>query len=186
MSRFKLDQIARNFDKLKRDLPPVIGNMGQRFFRENFDKQGFVDNSFNPWKARKGEIRGGLAMAAKSSKGSRALLVKSGHLRNAVNRSLKTAEFDNISFVVPLKYAAVHNYGFSGIQYIQPHKRTASRGAVIGDFARKGSRVDGSTHNVSGFSRRMNIPQRKFMGNSTVFIQQIDERVLRAMRLLHS
>jgi phage gpG-like protein len=110
-SKFGFDKILSNFERVKRELPPVIGNMGQRFFADSFVKGGFTDQSFQMWQPRKNEIHGGIAMISSKSKGARAVLVKSGALRNAVNRSVRSTTFDNISFEVGLKYAAVHNEG---------------------------------------------------------------------------
>lgn len=193
MSKFRLDQIARNFQAMKRTLPPQVGNMGQRFFRTNFEKQGFQDTTLKRWQPRKGEIKGGIAMVSKeaSKKSSRAILVKTGRLRNAVNRSLKSTEWSNISFNIPVPYAAVHNFGFSGVVYSKPHKRNASRTirikggySALGDEKGKGrkTKILGARHNVSGRAYRLNIPQRKFIGNSRTLFKDIDELVRKRLR----
>lgn len=111
-SKFGFGKITANFERLKRQAPTVIGNMAQNFFVQSFNNQGFTDREFERWKPRKGQVpRGGLAMVSKRSDSSRNILVKSGTLRSAVNTSLKTATWDNISFSVDLKYAAIHNDG---------------------------------------------------------------------------
>ena len=53
MSRFGFNAMLKSMQALKRDLPPVIGNMGLRFFVDSFNKQGWTDNSLHPWEPRK-------------------------------------------------------------------------------------------------------------------------------------
>ena len=156
MSKFRLDKIAQNFQNLKRTLPPVIGNMGQNFFRQSFEKQGWTDETFTPWKQVQRRIPGTPAYKYPkknaADRHSRAILIglrtKGGvHLRDSVNRSLKTAEFDNISFAVSQKYAAVHNFG--------------------------------------GPVKNFVMPQRKFMGHSATLLRMIDGKVIFAMNDLN-
>lgn len=156
MSKFRLDKIGSNFQNVKRSLPPIIGNMAQNFFRSSFEKQGFTDVGLRPWPERKKHDAG------------RAILVKSGKLRNAVNRSLRTTEWTNISFEVNLPYAAAHNYGYRGTQYIKPHGRKSNR------ISRKGLMLKAQ---VSAHTRKMVLPERKFIGNSRVLVVMMDQKV---------
>src|ERR1039458_4150840 len=106
-SKFNFNKIAANFEKLKRDLPPVIGNMGQNFFRSSFEKQGFTDQTFTPWKEVKRREPGTKAyMYPKKNaddRHKRGILIGmrtkgNQHLRDSVNRSLKEATFKSIMF----------------------------------------------------------------------------------------
>lgn len=124
MSRFGFNVMLQKMDALKRDLPPVIGNMGTRFFVESFTKQGFTDKSFEPWQKPKRMIAGTPEYKYPKKKDlnrhTRNILVgksggtKSGahtHLRQSVNTSLKQSTWTNILWSVPQPYARRHNEG---------------------------------------------------------------------------
>lgn len=49
-SKFGFVKTMSNFEKLKRSLPIEVGNMGQNHFRRSFEQQGFVDKSLVKWK----------------------------------------------------------------------------------------------------------------------------------------
>ena len=104
MSQFRFIETMRNFEKLKRDEPLILGNMAQRYFRKSFEEQGWDGVK---WKPR---------AADKTKKDIwRAILVKTGTLKRAVNSSLTLATFDKIEFSVPVVYAKRHNYGEDGM-----------------------------------------------------------------------
>lgn len=110
-----LKNIADRFDRMKVDLPLTLGNEGQNFFRESFDKQEFVDESPKPWTQVQRRIPGTpeykYPKTKQLSRRVSAILVRTGKLRQAVNNSLKIHTWNEIVFNVPLKYAPVHNYG---------------------------------------------------------------------------
>jgi phage gpG-like protein len=114
-TKFGFDKMQRNFESLKRDLPVTLGNTGERFFRESFDKQEFVDEVPKKWDNVQRRIPGTpeykYPKTKQLSRRTSAILVRTGKLRQAVNNSLKRATFQEIVFEVPLKYAPVHNYG---------------------------------------------------------------------------
>lgn len=156
MSKFRIDRIASNFERVKKDLPLVIGNMGQNFFRRSFDRQGFTDNTFKAWKEVKRRIPDTpeykYPKKGAADRHSRAILIgkrTSGgiHLRDSVNRSLKKATFDSILFSVPQVYAAAHNYGLR----------------------------------VKNFT----MPQRKFMGHSRTLLNMVEEKINKSMSRLN-
>src|ERR1035437_2875780 len=147
-SRFGFAEMLQKMDALKRDLPPIIGNMGTRFFVESFTKQGFTDTSFEAWQKPQRMIPGMPAykypLKKVLNRRSRNILVgksggtKSGahtHLKQSVNTSLKSASWSNILWAVPQPYARRHN---EGLDYM---------------------------------------PKRKFIGYSYTLMKQIEEKV---------
>lgn len=88
--------------QVKHELPKVLGNHAQNFFVASFNKQGWVNNALEQWKARVSQ--------SKKDQG-RNILVKSGRLRRAVATSLRLATFEKIKFTVDVPYADIHNRG---------------------------------------------------------------------------
>lgn len=125
MSKFGFDKILTKFQTMKRDLPPIIGNMAVRYFVKSFSDQAWEGKA---WKEVKRRLPG--TPAYKYPKGkdlerrNRMILIgKSGgtgsgshpHLRASVNNSLKKAEWSEILFTVPQVYAKRHNEGLDGM-----------------------------------------------------------------------
>ena len=78
-----------------------IGRMAVNHFKGNFRAQGFVDNSVDPWKARKEKSK---------KKTSRGILIQSGNLR----RSIQVLGMPGNRVIVGtrgMKYAKRHNEG---------------------------------------------------------------------------
>ena len=171
------DQL-RDFRAISRDLPMFIGTEAVRFFKDTFNKQGWTgDSGIKKWKARNPK--------AKRNK-RRKILTNTGALKRSIRITQKTA--NSVTIGTNLPYAKVHNEGFRGVQYVKPHKRTATikmkwknsytgRNITLKD---KGKR-----HNVRAYSRKLTIPQRQFIGKSAIFerriIKQIELKVKRAL-----
>lgn len=154
-NKLHIDKIRKNFDKLKHDLPIIIGNTGQNFFRSSFEKQGWTDESFHAWKQVQRRTPGTKAYKYPKEKDlsrrTRGILIgnraKGGeHLRDSVNRSLKKSTWDAIEWSVPQKYAAAHNQGL--------------------------------------MTRNFTMPQRKFMGTSKTLLNNIKDKIEFALRQL--
>lgn len=96
---FNFQRKIIEFRLLQRNLPAVIGNMAKRHFVQSFRDGGFTDAALDPWEQRK-----------RNPQTARAILVKTGHLRNSIR--VRVATFDKIeigSYGVP--YAEFHNTG---------------------------------------------------------------------------
>ena len=100
-NKLSFDTVIAKFKLAKVQLPQMLSNDGQRFFIENFQKGGFTDTSFTPWRPRKNRAN------------KKAMLVKSGALRRAVSQSKYQATFERITWRVGgLKWnPAFHNEG---------------------------------------------------------------------------
>jgi len=159
------DQV-RDFRAFARDLPQYVGTEAVRFFKDSFNRQGFIDEGgVKRWKPRNKK--------AKRNKG-RKILIDSGALKRSIRITDKTAH--SVTVGTNLPYAQIHNEGFSGVQYVKPHKRTATRKMKWkNSYTGRNTTIKGagSRHNVKGFGRRVNMPKRQFIGKSRFFERRI-------------
>lgn len=89
-------------EKLKRELPLIVANKAKNHFIDGFRRGGGkTDKSRAGWQARK---------RADKQKGSRAILVKSGTLRNDLDIR-KTTFSEIVLGTQDTVYASVHNNG---------------------------------------------------------------------------
>lgn len=134
MSSFRLDKLQQRFEEFKKTEPVIIGNLGQRFFVDSFQKQAW-DGQL--WEPRKGILQ--KDGSRKPNPNTNQLLIgKSGgkkrssgvHLRQAVNTSLKKSTFNEILYSVSTSpnnaYPIVHNEGLKagrGIGFAMPRRQ---------------------------------------------------------------
>ena len=103
MSKLGLDKALLRFTKARNEIPQELGKDAVKFFNDSFAKQGWTNEGFQAWKARKRNV-------SPRDQG-RAILVDSGALKRAVATSLKSVTFEQIRFEVNLPYAAYLNEG---------------------------------------------------------------------------
>lgn len=130
----------------------VMGVEAKNHFVINFSRQGFLDDTVDPWQKRK------------NKKGSgRGILIKSGDLRRSIRIIRQTR--NGVVIGSDLKYARIHNEG--GII------NKASRNATINfkiksngssRFAKAKNANFQQDVNIKGHQIRM--PKRQFIGNS--------------------
>lgn len=146
-----------------------------RFIDGNFRAGGWQGKSFQRWKEN-----------AKRT----TTLVKTGKLRRSFNVSKSG---DSIKFYSNMKYASIHNRGFSGNIQIAAHKRSKYGQSVImavNDFTKSGRRKSKTVTNKIGESevrahtRKVNIVQRQFApigdgSDSPVLIKSITRELER-------
>ncbi|MDV3605014.1 hypothetical protein CMU86_17855, partial [Elizabethkingia anophelis] len=99
----------------------MIGNEVVNFTLENFEKQSWQGDSFEPWEKRKNPTAWG-----KKDDTGRALLVKSGKLKRSIR--IASIQADKVTIAVggaDVPYARVHNEGFKGTinQQVKEHIR---------------------------------------------------------------
>lgn len=118
-------------------LPNLIGNTAVNFYKDSWQREGYIDNTISSWPRRK------------QNKGkARRILVKTGRLRRSVRyRSGRNV----VTIYTDVPYAQVHNEGgrVAAVQQVKAHTRRSKRGAIA----------------VRAHTRRVNyqMPQRKFM-----------------------
>lgn len=101
--------------KMSGKLAPVIGNIAQRHFQENFDKEGFVDDGLKKWPEVERRMPGTRAYRyGKLSSRTRPILRGSGTpiLSNSIRVLRATSRRIEVGTTgTANKYAEVHNAG---------------------------------------------------------------------------
>lgn len=132
----------------------VVGATSVNFFKARFRDSDWYDRSRKPWPGR----------SLRAPRSSRKLLVDSGRLRRSIRVKKRSFALTVVGTDTP--YAKAHNEGAHGTisQKVRHHKRR-TRSGVLSD--------------VRAHRRQMtiNIPQRKFMGNSHALNKQINQRL---------
>jgi phage gpG-like protein len=168
-------QFQQFYNKTKQTLdkfPVLAASTAENFFHDSFNQQGWSGETQQPWAKRKTD---------KNKKDSgRAILVKSGRLNRSI-RKIK-ADWNGIIVGTNLPYAGIHNDGFRGKEQVNQHFRIASR-KVMTRYLKNGKaskakdafkKVQGSGHEVKAHSRQMNMPRRRFIGNSPYLDKRIE------------
>lgn len=156
--KFNLKSKAAKFTAFKKTIPIIFANDIKNFFQDSFKKGGFTDKSFKPWQPRKSEQSNNGSLArrfTRRSRESRAILVKSGELKQSI-RVAGTPTFDKIkvaSLGLPKHkgktYGEVHNFGL----------RFRGRG-----------------------KKRKFMPKRQFMGSSRALKMKIEIKLFQKVR----
>lgn len=171
-NKFGFDKVLRNVEQMKKSLPPLLANQAQTFFVNSWKQQGWTNTTLERWPKRKDGKDPG-----------RATLVKSGKLRRAVNQSIRFKTFEKIQLVVALPYAAVHNEGYNGT--VRAHTRARFMKTTTSEFIglrrTKSGKLKENIRRTSVFiktgdvqvkAHNMNMPQRRFMGDSVALRKQ--------------
>jgi phage gpG-like protein len=182
-SRFDLDKVVRRLHERKAKLMTELEAVSTTHFVNSWRVQGWVDNGLHPWLEVQRRKPGTAAYnSARKSARTRAILVQSGALRRGFYTRIK--RLDIIQIANSLPYAKVHNEGFEGTVSVKGHDRwMKSKGDYAGTGVysvktRKEKRVQLQyKQSIKGHSRKMNIPQRQFMGHS-VELQKKQEQVI--------
>ncbi len=99
MNKFNLHNTLQKLQQQKSDLPQALASATQQYFLKSFDNQAWNNQPWPPRKLRKNET-------------NKPLLIKTGALKNAVSKSVISADATGVKFQVPnLVYAPVHNNG---------------------------------------------------------------------------
>lgn len=160
---YDFSKIVINLTEAKGIIPDALATTALNFFKDSFRRQGWRDKGLTKWKGRKGNARPGGAV-----------LVKRGHLRNSIRKLL--VSWQRIEIGTSLPYAEAHNEGVNKTVKVKGHTRrkyqsspTSKRKTISGSFQ------------VKSHSRKMNMPQRQFMGESEVLNMKIDATISAAI-----
>lgn len=154
-------QIA-GWNRLKSRLPAIAGQTAVSFFKDNFRRQGFLDNTVNKWRKRKDDEGSG-----------RSILVRSGRLK----RSIRIASLGPLSVKVgtDVPYAQAHNEGAE----ITVPVTTRMRKKFWALYRRSGREKYKHMATTTKSQFRVSIPQRQFMGNSAALDKLLEKHVTR-------
>lgn len=155
----------KSFDKLVNDLTKSIQQMPQRiathavlFSKRRFQKQNWHDQGAEPWKKRSRKRRGG------RNRQSGAVLVDSGRLKRSIRKIAVTKNYALIGTDVP--YAEMHNEGLKGSVSVKQHNRRSRKG---------------KKHVVKSHTRQVNMPKRKFIGESALLMKQLEQLIVKEL-----
>lgn len=168
---FDFDKVLEKMKSTKSKLLTTLEVQATDHFTGSWKKKGWVDIGLEQWKEVQRRQPGTKAYkAAKKAARTRAILVQSGRLRRSFYTRIKRMDIIQIANSAP--YAQVHNEGARGSAFVKPHQRFVKSGEYAGSGiysikSRREKRVQlEAKQNVRGYSRRVNIPQRQFMGHS--------------------
>lgn len=156
------EDFLRDYTLIRRKLPRMFGIEIVNLFKENFDKEGFIDKPFRKWK--------------KSAFNNGKTLTKTRRLRKGIH--LKTVQQKKVVISVDsnIKYAKIHNEG--GKIEITPKMRRLfwAKFSETGDERYKWMALTKKKH--------IEIPQRQFIGNSKAIPIRLDRRAIKELRKL--
>lgn len=162
-----LKQIQKDYQKLKRRLPRIIGQYAVNFSKDSFRRQGFKNGGrINKWKQRdrsneKGKKKG-------------ATLVRSGALKRSVRIIRASASEVVIGSDVP--YAKIHNEGGMINQQV-----TAKQRAFF--WAKyKATKNEMYKRMALAASLEIKMPQRQFMGDSTDLRKEVNQHIFKELK----
>lgn len=140
-----LRQKASEIQKLKKKIPAFVAGAAEKMKDANFSAQGFVHGgSARPkWKKRRKETR--------RTAGKR-ILSGTGYLQGNVKAKASPTQVRTGVDLSKVPYAQIHNEGGRVIQHVRAHHRTHPK--------------TGRRYQVKAHSRKINMPQRKYLGYS--------------------
>lgn len=163
-----------------------MATVAQNFFVGSFQRQGWYDGlTLKRWTPRKGEK---WRRKKKGRRGNRAILIKTGRLRRSIK--IRSARFQKIIIATDVAYAAAHNYGYKGAVSVRSHTRRQYRRVreeyttKTGKQRTRRKKVVNSSHTVRQHTRKMNLPQRQFMGHSPMLDRKLNKVIERQMEYL--
>lgn len=157
-------ELKEALKKVLPTLPHKMGVLAIEFSMERFRNEDWFDTSSVKWKPRKSK---------KDDKG-RKLLVKSAVLKNSI-RIVKESPQETV-VGTDVKYAKVHNEGDQSTVTVKTHTRTVS---VYQTSKSNKKKIQSGTKKVTvqSHSRKNNIPQRQYLGESQALTKRLVDMV---------
>ena len=111
-----IKRLTDKLNRVKREVPKILANEGQKLFNENFRSQTFEANKWENVKRREpGTFEYKYPKKLYLARRTNPILVgKTRRLKNAVNRAVKSANINRITWGVggsEGKYGYFHNFG---------------------------------------------------------------------------
>jgi phage gpG-like protein len=168
-------------------LPYKAGVIMVAYSKDRFKYQNWIDVYPEKWQRRSRKKQWTNKGKAPNNQG-RALLIQSGRLRRSIRIVSTTANSVTIGSDVP--YAAAHNDGLRlGVYqrvraFVRMNRKRDQYGITVGKQSKKSTRIkfvknaSGISH-VSAHTRKMNmnLPRRRFMGESKYLANQISRMI---------
>jgi len=140
-----LRQKASEIQTLKKKIPAFVAGAAEKMKDTNFSAQGFVrgGTAHPKWKKRQKET--------KRTAGKR-ILSGTGYLQSNVKAKASSKQVRTGIDLSKVPYAKLHNEGGRVIQHVRAHQRKHPK--------------TGHRYQVRAHSRKINMPQRKYLGYS--------------------
>lgn len=174
------------FRRVRESLPQEMATVAQNFFVGSFQRQGWYDGlTLKRWQPRKGEK---WRRKKKGRRGNRGILGKTGRLRRSIK--IRSAIFQKIVIATDVDYAAAHNYGYKGTVSVRSHTRRRygrekeEYTTKTGKQSYRRKKVVKSSYTVRQHTRKMNLPQRQFMGDSPMLDRKLNKVIERQLEYL--
>jgi hypothetical protein len=148
---------SRMAKALKKDVVRFASVSGIDFFQSSFDKQGFTDESFEPWEKRQNDLDPG-----------RKILVQSAYLMNSID--VFDASEQRITFASDAEHAEIHNNGGT----IRITITDKARRYFWYMFMATKNNMWKALALTKKTSITITIPKRQFMGESKTFMNELD------------
>lgn len=140
-----------------------MDNLKVKFDKKELEKfSEFSDNISDIVTKKMNQLTIKLSNKIKKDKLSgQVLKVQTGRLRNSIhNHVIKIGKSIVGEVYTDVKYAAIHEFGFSGTENVKAHLRKLKNGKSI---------------NIRSFSRNMNMPKRSFMISS---LEEMKDKII--------
>lgn len=176
----ELERTIKAIDKAMVNIPEKVATVAVNFFKRRFIEQNWIDTYTQPWKPRK-EDRD----RRRNIRRFRGILTKTGRLRRSIRKIKVTADYIIIGTDVP--YAKAHNEGFRGTVDVKEHTRQRTKKVKEQYRTRSGRErtrtrktIDESKPQVTvkRHRRKMNIPQRRYMGKSAQLNRLMERTII--------
>ncbi len=176
----QFERFVKKTENALKKFPVLAAQEAVNFFQDSFNQQGFSGTVQEAWPKRKTD-------KTKRDSG-RAILVKSGRTKRSI-RKFK-ADWSGVIVGTDVPYAAIHNEGFHGTEHVSAHFRISTRKKIT-RYKKNGqastaknafTRVKGTGHEVKAHSRKMNMPRRRFIGESPYLNKRIDRVFLKELK----
>lgn len=160
----QFDVLKQKYEVFRNKVPDMIAIQAVNFFKRNFELQGFVDNGVEKWKT-----------LSNPADRSRQILRKRGTLKNAIRKIKAERSKVVVGVGADVKYAALQNNG--GQVLITPKMRRYfwAMYKQTGQEYYKGLALTKKKH--------LDIPARKFIGDSAALVKNIDRMIVKEMNL---
>ena len=165
--KIEIDKLLEDqMEEIMQGTAQIVAETSVEYFQDTFRAKKFDGN---PWAPPRAPKRSG------------SLLVQSGALLNSIRSILVSPERIVIAAGnEKVNYAQVHNEGFKGEVTVSAYKRVIKpvKKKTNGDGEEKqDSDENMTTQNVKEHTRRMNIPQRQFIGNAQELETELQKRI---------
>lgn len=174
----KIEDLVQELKNLVEDTNTYVRVAGVNFFVQNFNRQGFLDDSLQPWKKR-----------AFSQGGS--ILINSGALKRGVKG--RSEGIDRVVFYVDsnIKYAQIHNEGgeitvtrkmqkYFWAMYLQSSGKVTSKKDGSASRSKRNVQLSSKAAFFKSMAlkkvgSRIKIHKRQFIGESATLLNNYDK-----------